>query len=240
MGVPGPRLLPEFSPVIESTEFERSLPRRVASATASRICFRIQIWLAPTGTRTSKVGMPVSWQIGPSQAEAWSMFCAMMASAWPARVDGASPLSARRHGGAHVRRQIGRRPRDEVDHAVEKGWQHIWASIIEIVGSALMNYRTERDPLGDPPRPRRRLLRRPDAARRRELPDQRAARPARARDRDGADQESGGAGQRTISGGSTVESPTRSSRRPTRSSAARCAISSWSTSIRRAPARRTT
>ena len=43
IGVPGPRLLPEFSPVIESTEFGRSLPRRVASATASRICRRIQI-----------------------------------------------------------------------------------------------------------------------------------------------------------------------------------------------------
>ena len=64
--MPGPRLLPEFSPVIESTEFGRSLPRRVASATASRICCFIQIWLAPTGTFTSKVGMPVSWQIGPS------------------------------------------------------------------------------------------------------------------------------------------------------------------------------
>ena len=29
MGVPGPRLFPEFSPVIESTEFGRSLPRLV-------------------------------------------------------------------------------------------------------------------------------------------------------------------------------------------------------------------
>ena len=52
--------------MIESTEFGRSLPRRVASATASRICCFIQIWFAPTGTLTSKVGMPVSWQIGPS------------------------------------------------------------------------------------------------------------------------------------------------------------------------------
>jgi hypothetical protein len=34
IGVPGPRLLPEFSPVIESTDLGRSLPRRVASATA--------------------------------------------------------------------------------------------------------------------------------------------------------------------------------------------------------------
>src|ERR671923_978 len=86
IGVPGPRLLPEFSPVIESTELGRSLPRRVASATASRICCFIQIWLAPTGTFTSKVGMPVSWQIGPSQDSAWSMFCAMIVIAWPERV----------------------------------------------------------------------------------------------------------------------------------------------------------
>ena len=43
IGVPGPRLLPEFSPVIESTEFGRSFPRRVASATASRICAFITI-----------------------------------------------------------------------------------------------------------------------------------------------------------------------------------------------------
>ena len=34
IGVPGPRLLPLFLPVSESTEFGRSLPRRVASATA--------------------------------------------------------------------------------------------------------------------------------------------------------------------------------------------------------------
>ena len=66
IGVPGPRLSPEFSPVIESTEFGRSLPRRVASATASRIWLRSSIWLVPTGTFTSNVGMPVSWQIGPS------------------------------------------------------------------------------------------------------------------------------------------------------------------------------
>ena len=43
IGVPGPRLSPEFSPVIESTEFGLNLPSRVALATASRICERIQI-----------------------------------------------------------------------------------------------------------------------------------------------------------------------------------------------------
>jgi len=37
IGMPGPTLSPEFAPVIESTELGRSLPRRVASATASRI-----------------------------------------------------------------------------------------------------------------------------------------------------------------------------------------------------------
>ena len=95
IGVPGPRLLPEFSPVIESTEFGRSLPRFVASATASRMVFFIQIWLAPTGTLTSKVGMPVSWQIGASQDSAWSMFCAITVSACLARVASASDVSAR-------------------------------------------------------------------------------------------------------------------------------------------------
>ena len=43
IGVPGPRLLPLFSPVSESTELGRSLPRLVASATAALICCFIQI-----------------------------------------------------------------------------------------------------------------------------------------------------------------------------------------------------
>lgn len=53
IGVPGPRGSPELTPVIESTEFGRSLPRRVASATAARILARIQIWFAATGVFTS-------------------------------------------------------------------------------------------------------------------------------------------------------------------------------------------
>ena len=81
MGVPGPRLSPEFVPVIESTELGRSLPRRVASATASRICSRIQTWLAPIGTWTSKVGIPVSWQMAPSPSAARSMFSEMIVRA---------------------------------------------------------------------------------------------------------------------------------------------------------------
>ena len=56
--------------MIESTEFGRSLPRLVASAIAALTCCFIQIWLAPTGTLISNVGMPVSWQIGPSQLAA--------------------------------------------------------------------------------------------------------------------------------------------------------------------------
>ena len=66
IGVPGPRLSPLFLPVIESTELGRSLPRLVASATASRVCLRMAIWFTPTGVLISKVGMPVSWQIAPS------------------------------------------------------------------------------------------------------------------------------------------------------------------------------
>ena len=81
IGVPGPRLSPVFSPVSESTELERSLPRLVASAIAARISFFITIWLAPTGALTSKVGMPVSWQMAPSPSAARSMFLAMIASA---------------------------------------------------------------------------------------------------------------------------------------------------------------
>jgi hypothetical protein len=94
IGVPGPRFVPELSPVIESTELGRSFPRRVASAIASRICCFITIWLAPTGVFTSKVGMPVSWQIAPSQSAAWSMFCAMMFSACPDCVAEGSCASA--------------------------------------------------------------------------------------------------------------------------------------------------
>jgi len=65
---------------MESTELDLSFPRRVASATASRICRFMTIWFAPTGAFTSKVGIPVSWQIAPSQSAAWSMFCAMKAA----------------------------------------------------------------------------------------------------------------------------------------------------------------
>ena len=93
--------------MIESTEFGRSLPRRVASATASRICFFITIWLAPTGVLTSKVGMPVSWQIAPSPSAARSMFCAMIDSAWADCVPAGSCamatfIAARTSGGRSV------------------------------------------------------------------------------------------------------------------------------------------
>ena len=42
-GVPAPRLSPLFLPVSESTEFGRSLPSFVASATAARMALRIAI-----------------------------------------------------------------------------------------------------------------------------------------------------------------------------------------------------
>src|SRR5712692_5077763 len=106
-GVPGPILSPEFAPVIESTELGRSLPRRVASAMASRISRFITIWFAPTGVLISKVGMPVSWQIGPSLSQAMSMFVVMTASAVPALVAGfssatASAIALRTSGGRLV------------------------------------------------------------------------------------------------------------------------------------------
>ena len=106
-GVPGPRLLPLFLPVMESTELGRSLPRLVASATASAICFFITIWFAPTGVLISNVGKPVSWQIGPSSSWAMSMFWPMMASAWPDCVAGSSvsiatPIACRTSGGSLV------------------------------------------------------------------------------------------------------------------------------------------
>ncbi len=105
--MPGPRLSPEFSPVIESTEFGRSLPRRVASATASRTCCFIQIWLTPTGPVTSNVGMPVSWQIAPSLFAARSMLVAMIFNACAERVPSGSPsmatlMAARTSGGSSV------------------------------------------------------------------------------------------------------------------------------------------
>ena len=107
MGVPAPRLLPLFSPVIESTELGRSLPLLVAAATAAFTCSLSQIWFTPTGVLISKVGMPVSWQMAPSISAAWSMFWPMMASAWAARVPSSSLavacfMAARTSGGRSV------------------------------------------------------------------------------------------------------------------------------------------
>ena len=50
------------------------------SASASRSDSR------PPASRSSKVGIPVSWQIAPSPYAAWLMFSAMIVSACPARV----------------------------------------------------------------------------------------------------------------------------------------------------------
>ena len=104
--MPGPMLLPEFSPVRESTELGRSLPRFVASATASRIFFFSSIWFTPTGVFTSKVGMPVSWQMAPSPSAAKSMFWPMMLRACVARGSSsrsmATRMAARTSGGRSV------------------------------------------------------------------------------------------------------------------------------------------
>src|SRR3981189_1749817 len=159
VGVPGPRLSPEFVPVIESTEFGRSLPRRVASATASRICCRIQIWLAPTGVCTSKGGMPVSWQIAPSWSDARSMFCAMIVSACDERVPSGSLTSAvfmaaRTSGGSSVEVfTISCRTLSKKLGSITT--QYTWGlgdwglrptCDLELVTS---DFRTERDPLGE-------------------------------------------------------------------------------------------
>src|ERR1041384_7710713 len=164
IGVPGPRLSPEFWPVIESTEFGRSLPRRVASATASRICWRIQIWFAPTGTWTSNVGMPVSWQIAPSLSTARSMFCAMIVSACDDRVPaGSDPsavrIAARTSGGSSVdvltmrSRTLSKKEGSirAVYFSELQGAAARWSRGAR--GERLVNvetaYRVERDPLGE-------------------------------------------------------------------------------------------
>ena len=65
------------------------------------------IWLTPTGVCTKNVGMPVSWQMGPSSSTAISMFERMMSSACEDCVDGvsaaaASDMAARTSGGRLV------------------------------------------------------------------------------------------------------------------------------------------
>src|ERR1035437_6028241 len=106
-GVSAPRLLPLFFPVMESTEFGRSLPSRVASATAWWIALRMTIWFTPTGVWTTNVGIPVSWQMAPSSSAAMSMFDRMMSSACEDCVPGVSPpavfdIAARTSGGKFV------------------------------------------------------------------------------------------------------------------------------------------
>ena len=106
-GVSVPRLSPLFFPVSESTEFGRSLPSRVASATASRIAPLMRIWFTPTGVCTTNVGIPVSWQIGPSSSTAISTLERMMSSACDDCVAGvswlaASDIAARTSGGRLV------------------------------------------------------------------------------------------------------------------------------------------
>ena len=147
-GVPGPRLLPLFSPVSESTEFGRSLPRLVASAIASLICCFIQIWFVPTGVLTSNVGMPVSWQIAPSTVGG-------LIDVLPD--DGQRLLRPRAlvflvqrvpHGRAHVGRQVGGGLDDQRHHRVEEAGKHpisvAWSALTR--GKGLARKREKNDP----------------------------------------------------------------------------------------------
>ena len=64
--------------------------------------------------------MPVSWQMAPSLSTARSMFCAMIVSACADARAGRLAPRAMLHRGAHVGRQVGRGPDDELEHAVEE------------------------------------------------------------------------------------------------------------------------
>src|ERR1035441_5560087 len=91
----------------QDTELGRSLPVRVASAMAPWIASLMRIWLTPTGVCTTNVGIPVSWQIGPSSSTAISTLDRMMSSACEDCVAGvswlaASDMAARTSGGRLV------------------------------------------------------------------------------------------------------------------------------------------
>ena len=107
-GVSAPRLLPLFLPVMR---IHRIGPQFAAAAwPPPRLRgwpSRCAIWLTPTGVWTTNVGMPVSWQMGPSSSCAMSMFERMMSSACADCVPGvstpaASDMAARTSGGRLV------------------------------------------------------------------------------------------------------------------------------------------
>src|SRR6476619_3023614 len=92
--------------------------------------------------------MPVSWQIAPSVSTARSMFCAMMVSACPDRVsDGSAfrvaPIAARTSGGRSVDVRTMR------CRTLSKNEGSITGSVYLTPGGVSMEYRTERDPLGE-------------------------------------------------------------------------------------------
>ena len=64
--------------------------------------------------------MPVSWQMAPSPSAARSMFCAMIVSACDGARAGRLGAERRLHRRAHVGRQVGRGPDDELEDAVEE------------------------------------------------------------------------------------------------------------------------
>src|SRR6476646_4856537 len=87
--------------------------------------------------------MPVAWQSAPSWSTARSMFCAMMFSAWAARVpEGSAPtadfMAARTSGGRSV-------------DVRTMSWSTLSKNEASMTGqyNLQMGFRTERDPLGE-------------------------------------------------------------------------------------------
>ena len=200
IGVPGPRLLPEFSPVIESTEFGRSLPR-----------------LRGFGDRLANLRAHPDL-VGPDRHVHFEgRHAGVLADRGFARLrlvdvlrddrqrlpgSGRGLLAGerRRHRGAHVRRQVGGGLRDEFDDAVEESRKHARSIIARGITAMKPAYgdkfRIERDPLGEVRVPADALYGAQTQARGRELPHQRPDRSPRARHRHRPHQEGGRAGQR--------------------------------------------
>ena len=106
------------------------------------------------------------------------MFSAMIVSACDERRGRRFGCHRAFHRRAHVGRKIGRRPDDQVEHAVQKPWEHRGSIMI---GSFHASHRARS--AGRARRSCRCVLWNPDAARGRKLSDQRSSRAGRARHR---------------------------------------------------------
>ncbi len=124
MGVPGPRLSPEFSPVIESTEFGRSFPSLVAVRHGLANLLAHPDLIRPARHvhlegRHSSVLADRAFALGgliDIQRDDLQRLGRLRA-----RLLGSHRTL---HGRSNVGRQIGRRSDDQVEHAVEKPWKH--------------------------------------------------------------------------------------------------------------------